>query len=105
MIHEAVPVHAQRPHTPCLRSRLLDQHQLSSWLMLDSPTSAWELPRVQGPSHDNGSRSCGFHFRASAPRHPASKCLSVPPQVPAVYLRCHLAKRRRGSHLPHCFLN
>lgn len=40
MMHEAVLVHAQRTHTPCLRSRLLDQHQLSSWLMLDSPTSA-----------------------------------------------------------------
>lgn len=65
----------------------------------------WELPQVQAPSLNNGSRSCGFHFRASASRHPASKFLYVPPQAPAVHLRCHLAKTDRGSHLSHRFLN
>lgn len=31
-------------HTPCLRSRLMDQHQIFSWKAVGSRTSAWELP-------------------------------------------------------------
>lgn len=78
-MHKAVPVHTQRTHTPCLRSRLLDQQQLSSWLMVDSPTSAWELPPAQGPSLNNGSRSCGFHFSSKTSSLQIPICSSTSP--------------------------
>lgn len=66
-MHEAVPVHAQRAETPCPRSRLLDQHQLSSWQAFGSPTSAWELPQVQVPSLNNDRRPVAFSSELQTP--------------------------------------